>query len=59
MILWAVPQRFDKAMVVAVIRYHFIVKISLRFGTAGWYNVMKGKIRLFVLFRWRRACVLC
>ena len=41
------------------IRYHFLVKVSLRFGTAGWYGVMKGKLRLFVLFRWRRACVLC
>ena len=37
-----------------------LVKISLRFGTAGWYCVTKGKpeIRFFVLFRWRRACVL-
>ena len=33
------------------IRYHFLVKVSLRFGTAGWYCVMKGKIRFFVLFR--------
>ena len=33
------------------IRYHFLVKISLRFGTAGWYCVMKGKIRFFVSFR--------
>ena len=24
--------------------------ISLRFETAGWYCVMKGKIRFFVLF---------
>ena len=32
------------------IRYHFLVKISLRRGTAGWYFVMKGKIRFF-LFR--------
>ena len=29
------------------IRYHFLVKVSLRFGTAGWYCVMKGKIRFF------------
>ena len=29
------------------IRYHFLVKISLRFGTAGWYCFMKGKIRFF------------
>ena len=28
------------------IRYHFLVKVSLRFGTAG-YCVMKGKIRFF------------
>ena len=41
------------------IRYHFLVKVSLRFGTAGWYCVMKGKTRFFVSFRWRRACVLC
>ena len=40
------------------IRYHFLVKVSLRFETAGWYCVMKGKIRSFVSFRWRRACVL-
>ena len=32
------------------IRYHFFVKVSLRFGAAGWYCVMKGKIRFF-LFR--------
>ena len=30
------------------IRYHFLVKISLRFGTAGWYCVMKAKIHCFV-----------
>ena len=30
------------------IRYHFLVKASLRFGTAGWYCVMKGKIVFFV-----------
>ena len=29
----------------------------LRFGTAGWYCVTKGKIPFFVLFLWRRACV--
>ena len=29
------------------IRYHFLVKVSLRFGTAGWYCVMKGKILFF------------
>ena len=39
-------------------RYHFLFKISLRFGTAGWYCVTKGNIRFFVLFRWRRAGVL-
>ena len=33
------------------IRYHFLVKVPLRFGTAGWYCVMKGKIHFFVLFR--------
>ena len=32
------------------IRYYFLVKVSLRFGTAGWYCVMKGKI-VFFLFR--------
>ena len=32
------------------IRCHFLVKISLRFGTAGRYCVTKGKIRfLFCL----------
>ena len=36
------------------IRYHFLAKISLRFGTAGWYCVMKDKIRFLVSFRWRR-----
>ena len=30
------------------IRYHFLFKISLRFGTAGWYGVMKGKISFFL-----------
>ena len=41
------------------IRYHFLVRTSLRFGTAGWYCVTKGRIRFFVLFRWRRrGCVL-
>ena len=39
------------------IRYHFLVKVSLRFGTAGYW-VMKGKIRFFVSFCWRRASVL-
>ena len=29
------------------IRYHFLVKASLRFGTAGWYCVIKGKIGFF------------
>ena len=33
------------------IRYHFLVKVSLRFGTVGWYCVMKGKIRFSVSFR--------
>ena len=32
------------------IRYHFLVKVSLRFGTAGWYSVMKGKIRFLLRF---------
>ena len=43
------------------IRYHFLVKVSLRFGTAGWYCVMKGKIHFFVLFRFvvGGACVRC
>ena len=41
------------------IRYHFLARVSLRFGTAGWYCVMKGKIGFFVSFRWRRAFVLC
>ena len=40
------------------IRYHFLVRISFRFGTAGWYCVTKDKIRCFLLFRWRRACIL-
>ena len=40
------------------IRYHFLGRISFRLGTAGWYCVTKGKIRFFVLFRWRRAGVL-
>ena len=31
------------------IRYHFLVKISLRFGTAGVYFVMKGNIVFFSL----------
>ena len=26
-------------------RYHFLIKISLRFGTPWWYCVMKNKIR--------------
>ena len=30
--------------------YHFLVRISLRFGTAGWYGIMKGKIRFLVFF---------
>ena len=34
------------------IRCHFVVKIALRFGTAWWYCVTKGKIRFIVLFRW-------
>ena len=41
------------------IRYHFLLRVSLRFETAGWYCVMKGKIRFYVSFRWRGACVLC
>ena len=40
------------------IRYHVLRRISFRLGTAGWFCVTKGKIRFFVLFRWRRACVL-
>ena len=40
------------------IRYHILVKVSLRFRTVGWYCVMKRKIRFFVSFRWRRAFVL-
>ena len=40
------------------IRYHFLVKISLRFRTAVWYCVTKGKISFFVLLRWGRAWVL-
>ena len=35
------------------IRYHLLVKVSLRFGTAAWYCVMKGKIRFFVSFCWK------
>ena len=31
------------------ISYHFLVKISLRFGTAGVYFVMKGNIGFFSL----------
>ena len=38
------------------IRYHFLVRISFRFGTGGWFCVTKGKIRFFVSFRWKRAC---
>ena len=38
------------------IEYHFLVRVSLRFGTAGWYGITKDKIRVFVLFCWRRAC---
>ena len=30
------------------VRYHFLVTISLRFGTAGWYCVTKGEFRFFV-----------
>ena len=40
------------------IKCHVLINISFRFGTAGWYCVATGKIRFFVLFRWRRACVL-
>ena len=36
------------------IRYHLLVKVSLRFRTAAWYCDMKGKIRFFVSFRWKR-----
>lgn len=43
-------------VLICCIRYHFLVRISLRFGTAVWCCVTKGKIRFFVLFRWRRAC---
>ena len=32
------------------IRCLFLVKISLRFGTAGWYCVTKGKIRFLFRF---------
>ena len=32
------------------IRYHFLVRIPFRFGTAVWYCVTKGKIRFFVCF---------
>ena len=39
------------------IRYYFLVRISFRCGTAGWYCVMKGKIHFFVLFHWRRVRV--
>ena len=35
-----------------------LVRISFRFGTAGWYYATKGKIRFLVLFRWRRAWIL-
>ena len=35
------------------IRYHFLGKISLRVGTAGWYCVLKGMIHFFVSFCWR------
>ena len=31
------------------IRYLFLVKVSSRFEAAGWYCVMKGKIRFFLL----------
>ena len=36
------------------IRYHFLVRISLRVGTAGPYSIMKGKICLDLSIR----CVL-
>ena len=29
------------------IKYQFLVRISVRFGTAGWYCVSKGKILFF------------
>ena len=32
------------------IKHHFFVRISLRFGSAGWYCVTKGKIIVFLLF---------
>ena len=32
------------------IKYHLLIRISFRFGTAGWYCVTKGSIRFFVLF---------
>ena len=38
------------------IRCHVLVKISVRFGTAGWYCVTRGKIGFFVLFRWQGLC---
>ena len=40
------------------IRYHFLVRNSFTFGTARCYCVTKGKVNFFVLFPWRRACVL-
>ena len=39
------------------IRYHFLVKISFRFGTAGRHCVIKSKILFYASFRWRSACV--
>ena len=36
-------------------KYHLLIRISFRFGTAGWYCVMKGRIRFFALFCRRRA----
>ena len=32
------------------IRCHFLIRISLRFWTAGWYRVTKDKIRFLELF---------
>ena len=56
MISWPAAWKFDLVMIVAVLGTS---SISLRFGTAGWYQcVTKGKIRFFVLFHRRRACVL-
>ena len=31
-------------------KYHLLSRISFRFGIAGWYCVMKGRIHFFALF---------